>query len=433
MGSRRTLALLTLLVTLVASSAHAGVAFKLPAGEDATPWTPYFALVGFEASETLPASGAWVELVADGGSWLVRVRTAAGVVSMRRVAPPASAVDREQIVSVANSLLNPPTWTEPSWDDLATAAPEATDPVPPVEPPPPPVVAPAPVVPKPAPVALVEPAPVAAPPEATPAEPALVESPPEPLTDAAIVDAVPPPAEAAPAPVPAPSPAEDLPPTLSTDGIARVGAARPLVGPWFRAGGGAGWRANSPPAGVVDAAGGVVVQGAWRFGAGVQLSTPTTLDQLGGPRRFGAVDLGAVLATRIPRVGTMFAVQGGAGWRIFEETGAPFEVVTVPWFGAELGWDIQPRTRRGDRVPVLIEIAAGTKFDARAVELAVQGSAADPVTMPQWSAMLSLRLLVEPTVGARAAVADGPPGSEPFAVGQESTRSEVIHPTAVSH
>ena len=184
---------------------------------------------------------------------------------------------------------------------------------------------------------------------------------------------------------------------------------------------------------MVDVGGGVVLQDQWRIGAMAQLITPSTVDELSGPRRFGSVDIGITLGTRIPRVGTMFAIQGGPGWRLFEENGAVFEAVAVPWFGAELGWDIQPRDRRGERWPIIIEPVAGVRFDARRVDLAVQGSASDPVPLPQWSVTFALRMVVEPTPIKRARVADDSLGSGPLAFGQDSTRSEVIVPARSGH
>jgi hypothetical protein len=402
-----------LFALLLAAPAWAGVALKLPVGEDPLPWAPYLALVGFETQSSLPAAGPWVELVAGDDGWQVQVRTANGTLSSRSVGAPVSARDREQIVSVANSLLNPPTWTEPSWADLAVLPPAVEPDVLPNEP-----------------AVLVQvatPAPsVAQPPEPAPAavEPvAVVEPPPEPPTPVA-------PEPVAPQPPPL---VEPLPSNLRTDGVARVGSSPSRFGPWVRGGGGVGLRAGGPPSGLIEVAGGLAVMEHWRMGAGLEITTPSTLDALGGERRFSSVDPSFVVATRIPKVGTMLSLRGGPGWRLFEEQGAIFKVVAVPWFGGELGWDIRLPGPRGPHSPSMIEIAAGGRFDARRIDLTVQGSSTAPIAMPQFSGTISLRLLYQPgrrrTAKTAGEVADG----DALAFGQESTRSEVIDPDRTDH
>ena len=404
-------ALAALIALLLGAPAWAAVALKLPAGEDPLPWAPYFALVGFEAQSSLPASGPWVELVAADDGWLVQVRTADGTLSSRSVSAPASARDREQIVSVANSLLNPPTWTEPSWTDLAVVVP----PAPPEEP-----------VPEPA-MLVTTPTPTVAPapePVPVPAEPVvIVEPPPEPP-----IPVTPEPVAPQPPPV-----VEPLPSNLRTDGVARVGSSRSDYGPWVRGGGGVGFRGGGPPGGLIEVAGGLAIMEHWRLGIGLELTTPTTLDALGGERRFGSVDPSVVVATRIPRVGTMVSIRGGPGWRLFEEQGAIFKGVAVPWVGAELGWDIRLPGPRGPHSPSMLEIAGGVRFDGRRIDLTVQGSGATPIAMPQFSGTISLRLLHQPEARRVARTAGELVDREVLAFGQESTRSEVIDPDRTDH
>lgn len=405
-------ALAALFALLLGTPAWAGVALKLPPGEDPLPWAPYFALVGFEAQSSLPAAGPWVELVAGDEGWQVQVRTSDGTLSSRSVAAPVSARDREQIVSVANSLLNPPTWTEPSWADLAAVAP----PVAPADPVSDPAVlvqvtAPTPPVPRPA-----EPVPEVV-------EPVVVaEPPPEPVP-------------VTPEPV-APQPpvvVEPLPSNLRTDGVTRVGASPSKVGPWIRGGGGVALRGGGPPGGLIELAGGLAVMEHWRIGIGLELTTPTPLDELGGARRFGSVDPSVVLATRIPKVGAMLSLRGGPGWRLFEEQGAIFKVVAVPWIGGEVGWDIRLPGPRGPHSPSMVEIALGGRFDARRIDLTVQGSGATPIAMPQFSGTISLRLLHQPEARRAVRTAGESLDDDVVAFGQESTRSEVIDPDRTDH
>jgi len=152
-----------LLLALTLGRAAAGVPVRLPATERAVEWAEPLALAGLGLGA--PGEGPWVELVAGGAQWTLRVRDRAGTLHEAVVPAPRTPQQREDLAFLAASLLEP------------MAARPAPKPPPPVEkprpkvvvePPPPPVVVPVVEPPPPAPVVVAAPPPPPPPPPPAP-------------------------------------------------------------------------------------------------------------------------------------------------------------------------------------------------------------------------------------------------------------------------
>ena len=119
---------------LLLGLAHA-VPLDLPATEDPAVWADTASLAGFELG---PAGGAtWARIEPSTGEWVLLVQDTSGAIRTVSVPPPTTSAQREDLVFLASSLLEP----------LDAPAPETRKPRPPAppEPDPEPVVAAAPV------------------------------------------------------------------------------------------------------------------------------------------------------------------------------------------------------------------------------------------------------------------------------------------------
>ena len=133
-----------------------------------------------------------------------------------------------------------------------------------------------------------------------------------------------------------------------------------------------------------------------------------------------------IAAAVAPKLGLMIGVRGGPGLRVFEANGAIFKTVTVPWFGLDLGWDIAL-----PRLPVLLEPALFATFDARRIEVVIDGeSTAYP--LPQFAVGGALRLVVY-VDGIAANAPSARIARAPTRLRQRSPAESVIHPTRSEH
>jgi len=384
-----------LLLALVLPHLALAVPVVLPAGEDLDAWRPYLELVGFERVSGQTSSTPRVEFRVEPSGWLVLATDADGAVRIRNVAAPQSARDREDLVSVANSLLNPPQWTEPSWDELAGALPGGGDvfeaPLTvPQEPPPstPTFDAPSrpPAPPRPQPVAVV-PAPVLPVPEPTPITP---EPPPLPPSPQPITPSPRPTLPAAPA-FPERAPERDYRTGTTTAPVSTVATGRAQLGSWVRAGASYAGRQGVAGGLGLDVSAGLVVDGALRVGAELSGMTPARIPGIEGKRTSSDLDLGVLLNYVQPAIGMMFGVQGGVGWRMFESEGALFAAVVTPWFAPVVGWDI-----RLGRLPLHIEPYGTVRIDAVPIDVVVGGSSAAPIRRGVVAWRGGVRLVFQP-------------------------------------
>jgi hypothetical protein len=391
--------------------ATAGVPVVLPAGEDAARWLPYFAVVDFELSTTRAGPGPRIELRSGPAGWEVVALTAEGVVQIRQVPAPVSARDREDLVSVAHSLLSPPSWVEPSWDELASALPGGGDvfespldlPLPRPAPTPGPVPAssPPPSAPVPAVAATPAPAgPAAGPPPSDPAAqgPAsTATSANEPLTPPAEPSSDPvEPLTTASAPVAAPLPpgsALVVPSTLT------LPAPPPRAEPWIRTGAAYAGRQGVNGGVGLDLAGGVLIDRSLRIGVEVAGMSPARIGGIPGDRTSGDIDVGLLLNYVAPTLGLMFGVQGGYGWRVFESEGAPFAAKGTAWFAPVIGWDIPL-----GRLPLRLEPYGAVRVDTRPIDITVQDSDLPLVRRGVVAWRGGLRVVFEPARAQEAGV-----------------------------
>ncbi len=351
-----------LLVALLAFApkAWAGVPVQLPASEAPEDWAPYLAVADFEVGT--PGAGPYVRFEPEGDGWRVRVQGTDGAERTRLVAAPTNARDREALISVAHSLLNPPRWTEPSWDDLATALPgggdvfEAPLELPPLTPAPAPARAPVtPVRPSPT----LEPAPVTA----MDPEP-VVEPQPEP-----VVEPQPKPPEKEIEKEILPAPARK--PLLARAAELRtpVGVEPPKLHGWARAGMAYAGRQGVAGGVLFDVAGGMSLDQALRIGLEIAGMTPGRISGVPGKRTSSDADVGAVVELVQPRIGLVFAVQIGVGFRMFESEGAVFATKTTFQFGPMLGWDV-----RLPGAPLRIQPFGGVRIDTLPIDIVIQDS-----------------------------------------------------------
>ena len=337
-----------------APPAWAGVPVQLPATEAPDDWSLYLAVVDFEVGT--PGAGPYVRFEPEGDRWRVRVRGTDGAERTRLVAPPTNARDREALVSVAHSLLNPPRWTEPSWDELATALPgggdvfEAPLELPPSAPalaPTPEIVTPVRPPAAPEPVAAVDPEPV-------------LEPDPSPGVE----------------PEPKPPPKEILPAPGRQTLLARAAGLRtpanvepPTLHGWVRAGAAYAGRQGVAGGVLFDVAGGLSLDQALRIGLEIAGMTPGPISGFPGKRTSSDADVSAVIELVQPRIGLVFGVQAGAGFRMFESEGAVFATMTTFQFGPMLGWDI-----RLPGSPLRIQPFGGVRIDTLPIDIAIQDS-----------------------------------------------------------
>jgi len=107
------------------AAASEPVPLVLPAGESAAAWEAAAAGFGLAVSEDEPEAGDYVRIVV-GDPWVVRA-VVAGAVREESVAPPLSQRDREDIVLLASTLLQPPPVPNPD----VPVAPVVAEPEPP--------------------------------------------------------------------------------------------------------------------------------------------------------------------------------------------------------------------------------------------------------------------------------------------------------------
>lgn len=369
----RALGLAALLCLLAALPASA-IPVLLPAGESVEDWGPYLALVDLQPTSRPQASGAQVELLVGASDWVIRVRGIDGVTRERRVPPPTTPRDREDIVTIADSLLDPPTWTEPSWDELASALPGGGDvfeapadlpvlpPAPAPEPTPPPIRRPPPAS-----------VPAPQPPAPEPPEPSVAEEP-----VAAVAPAPVPDEPEAPLPEDPPEPPRTVAdnPALTADldtiRVAETPRKRPAA--WARGGIAYAGRQNIAPGMGFDVAGGVLFDRALRVGLEVAFMNPAKITNIAGDRTSGDIDVGLVLQYVQPTIGLMFGVQLALGVRTFEKDGAPFTSLATFTPGAEVGWNIPL-----GRLPLALEPFGHAQIDTRRIELFIESADGDPV------------------------------------------------------
>ena len=384
-------ALLTLLL-LLPGLAAAGTPFVLPPGERIGDWTPHLSEVDFELTAGV-GDGASVEVQAVGERWLLRIVDVHGARSERWLDPPATSLGREDLVSLAYSLVHPPGSAAPSWSELAANLPAvepAAEPVPPPRAEPPPA-RPAPEPePEPAPpevVAVVEPPPPAPEPVPEPEEPDPFEVPEEEL---------PPPST----PAPPPSTYE----SVALDGVAATDRWRP--GPWVRAGGAAVLRGGVTPSAMGQFGAGLRLHyrglpEALRLGVELGVTTPARYLGLDSDPTRRDVDLGAVFGFDFPslprfRLPLVVAARAGIGWRIFEGGGevAPVQTVTTGWLGGEVSALITLRPRQEAPVRAHVEPFATAQLDFRPIPIQM-GPDGEAVETPVVSARFGLRVLFD--------------------------------------
>ena len=85
--------------------AAAGVPLVLPPSEDPADWATIARIAGFELTTTLPGPGA--QLTRGSNGWVLVVRDSRGVRHETPVEAPSDATDREDLVWLATSLLDP--------------------------------------------------------------------------------------------------------------------------------------------------------------------------------------------------------------------------------------------------------------------------------------------------------------------------------------
>ena len=339
-----------------APAAWAGVPVQLPATETPEDWSLYLAVVDFEIGT--PGAGPYVRFEPQGDSWQVRVRGTDGAERTRQVTAPTNARDREALVSVAHSLLNPPRWTEPSWDDLTTALPGGGDVFEaPLEIPPP----------APAPAPTREPVPPVRP-SPTPEPELVAEVDPEPVVEPALQPVI--------EPEPKPPSEEILPaparqPLLTRSAEIRtpVVSEPPKVHGWARAGAAYAGRQGVAGGILFDVAGGISLDRALRIGLEITGMTPGRISGFPGKRTSSDADVSAVIELVQPRIGLVFGVQLGAGFRMFESEGSVFATKTTFQFGPMLGWDI-----RLPGSPLHILPFGGVRVDTLPIDIVIQDS-----------------------------------------------------------
>ena len=431
-----------LLLTLLPGAAWAGVPVVLPSGEDPNLWSPYMNLVGFDLHDEAPLRGPHVKFVADGIQWSVVATGLDGGVRVRAVGRPASARDRENLVSIANSLLNPPEWTEPSWDELSTALPGGGDvfeahptiPTPPSAPAP----LPAPKLPlTPTPVATSAP-PQAPPPIALPTTSQPKTAPPEggngsapPESIAAVTPIAPQDLTASPAPPGAPPAAIRRRTATIVDTPLRLAATPPpRAQPWIRAGAGYAGRQGVAAGVGLEFSGGVIIDRSLRIGIEIAGMSPAQVTGLSGKRTSGDIDVGLLLDYVQPRIGLMFGVQGGYGWRVFESEGAPFAAVGTAWFAPVIGWDIPL-----GKLPLQLEPYGSVRVDTRPIDITVQGNSDPGVRRGVVAWRGGVRVVFQPGRNAKPTVRSA---SDELASSVSDPRHtmplrKVIHPNASGH
>jgi len=406
--TRRVPGALLLFCLLIALPASA-IPILLPPGEDADDWAPYLALVDLQMAQRPQATGAQVELLVGASDWVIRVRGVDGVTRERRVPPPSTPRDREDVVTIADSLLDPPTWTEPSWDELASALPGGGDvfeaagelpilppaPAPEPKPKPPPEPPPAPPVAVVTPVPPLEPLPVAPEAPAEPVEPAGGVEVAESTTTSPDPDPAKPDPTGAPLPeeLPEPSrtPASNPALTADLDAVRIPEGPRRRPAPWARGGVAYAGRQNIAPGLAVDVAGGVLFDRALRVGLEVSFMNPARITNIAGNRTSGDIDVGLVLQYVQPTIGLMFGVQLAVGVRTFEKDGAPFTSLATFTPGAEVGWNVPL-----GRLPLALEPFGHAQIDTRRIELFIDSADGDPVRRGVVSWKGGLRLVWTP-------------------------------------
>lgn len=93
------------LLAFALAQASAAVPVRLPAGESVEAWAEAIALAGLSVGT--PGEGPWVEILASGGQWIVRVEDRDGVMREAPVPAPRTAQDREDVALLAASMLQP--------------------------------------------------------------------------------------------------------------------------------------------------------------------------------------------------------------------------------------------------------------------------------------------------------------------------------------
>lgn len=112
-------------VVLLPASAVA-VPFVLPDSEPVEEWRPILEFAQFELG---PAGvGPYAQLSSSSGGWLLTVRDVEGSIRQVGVAPPEDAAAREEIASLAFSLLQPSNLFDPEPEAVAPAADRVPEP-----------------------------------------------------------------------------------------------------------------------------------------------------------------------------------------------------------------------------------------------------------------------------------------------------------------
>jgi len=443
------------LVALQAGTAWAGTPVVLPRSEDPNLWAPHLPLVDFDLATDASPQGPRVEFVVDGVQWIVVATGADGEVRVRAVGRPTSSRDRENLVSIANSLLNPPEWTEPSWDELSTALPGGGDvfealPILPAPPSVPGHVSPTteePVttpqlhpldvsqLPLPAPsegllngpsaVAGAPIAPLQSQPTPQPqtADPVPQDSPPQPSS----------PQPSGSVPTLAGQPPANPPrrPATVVDTPLRLSVPPPpRVQPWVRSGAAYAGRQGVAAGIGVDLAGGVIIDRSLRVGVEIAGMSPARINGLSGKRTSGDIDIGLLLNYVHPRIGLMFGVQGGYGFRIFESEGAPFAAVGTGWFAPVIGWDIPL-----GKLPLQLEPYGTVRVDTRPIDVSVQGSADPGVRRGVVGWRGGIRVVFAPELGAKTKSISAKKALSSSVSPPRRTMSlgKVIHPSPSGH
>ncbi len=364
--------------------AAAGVPLVLPPSEDPADWATIARIAGFELSTTLTGPGA--QLTGGSNGWVLVVRDSRGVRHETPVEAPSDATDREDLVWLATSLLDPlgdagavapvtprpaaspaggaaqpPTASKPS-STAPTASkpsptaskPSSTAPTASRTPPQSSTSSTAPTPPTPPPASTPP-----TPPPASPAPPPVLASAitntqavPEPAatTNTPPVPTAPDPSAAAPTAVvaaaePPTAPAEppSAAPTSAPKAMLILDDPLPTNQPvyaWLRTNGDATLRVGASPAVVGGGALGAGY-GLFRLGLAVSYTTPARLPALGDTETYDGVDVAGVLCWQPQgRIAPVLGVGAGASLRRYVMDSTAIDSATIPFVGADLGLSI---------------------------------------------------------------------------------------------
>lgn len=367
--------------------AAAGVPLVLPPSEDPADWATIARIAGFELSTTLAGPGA--QLTRGSNGWVLVVRDSRGVRHETPVEAPSDATDREDLVWLATSLLDPlgdagasaPVTPKPaapaaSPTVVSTPTPAASKPssapskpsstasrTPPASstasrtPPPSSTASTAPTPPT-TPPASTPPTPPPAPPPSPPLTASATTSPPAATEPTATTNTTPVPTEPAPSAEPPSATAAVVaeavatPPPVEPLSTAPASAPKPIlilddptppdqpVYAWLRTNGDATLRVGASPAVVGGGALGAGY-GPVRLGLAVSYTTPARLPALGDTETYDGVDVAGVLCWQPQgRIAPVLGVGAGASLRRYVMDSTTIDSATIPFVTADLGLSI---------------------------------------------------------------------------------------------